>query len=192
MRRVYNEYRQFQEDGLSHGIYVAMDDNAFRQYVMVVGMHGPYKGTMMFFQVDIPADTPFKPPLILVKNPYPGIMHPQMLPGRHVCYIQDWSPAFTTFQVFAHIVMMLDEAPLLYRIDSINASIDEILEYNEKINKLSMSNTLEHVLLPALLDDPKLNPMLKLFKTIILQHWHTNRTFYLDQDYPIIEILKGL
>lgn len=145
-KRVIKDLRNLERDPLTaHGIYVLFnEDNIMNQKVLMIGPKDtPYENGFFFFDIKIPDNYPFSPPLVKFCTTDSKVrFNPNLYADGKVCLsiINTWSgPSWTSVQTLSSVLLsiqsLLNEYPLRNEpgfeneLDSKCKMYNEILKY---------------------------------------------------------------
>ena len=182
IKRLVRDVRDIHKNPLdSNGIYYRHDDeNMMRGYALIIGPSDtPYAYGYYFFDIDYPADYPYRPPKVTFCTNQDRIrFHPNLYTSGKVCLSmlntwrgEQWTSCQTISSILLTICTLFMNNPLINE-PGISLSHPDVPGYNEIIEY----KNIDVAILSVLEKQPCMYmPMFDMFRNVVLQQFADNR-----------------
>jgi len=166
---------------VSNGIYYKHhDENMMRGYALILGPEDTvYADGYYFFEIDYPADYPYRPPKVTFKTNYDRIrFHPNLYSSGKVCLSmlntwrgEQWTSCQTISSILLTMCTLFTENPLLNE-PGVSMGHPDINKYNDIIEY----KNIEIAILNIIIKHPSMYlPMFDLFRDTVLEKFIEHR-----------------
>jgi len=182
IKRLIRDVRDIRKNPLdSNGIYYRHDEeNMLRGYALIIGPSGtPYAYGYYFFEIEYPADYPYRPPkLTFCTNQDRIRFHPNLYMSGKVCLSmlntwrgEQWTSCQTISSILLTICTLFTNNPLINE-PGVSMSHPDVPKYNKIIEYKSI----DVAILSVLEKHPCMYmPMFDMFRDVVLQQFADNR-----------------
>ena len=172
---------------VSNGIYYKHDDeNMMRGYALILGPEDTvYADGYYFFEIDYPADYPYRPPKVTFKTNQDRIrFHPNLYSSGKVCLSmlntwrgEQWTSCQTISSILLTMCTLFTKNPLLNE-PGVNIGHSDIDKYNDIIEH----KNIEIAILNVIAKHPSLYlSMFDLFRDTVVEKFIENRERILNR-----------
>lgn len=171
----------------SNGIYYKHDDeNMMRGYALILGPEDTvYADGYYFFEIDYPADYPYRPPKVTFKTNYDRIrFHPNLYSSGKVCLSllntwrgEQWTSCQTISSILLTMCTLFTKNPLLNE-PGVNIGHPDIDTYNDIIEYKNIQIAILNIVIKH---PPMYLPMFDLFRDVVLDKFIENRERILNR-----------